>query len=62
MVNNNSAPRMIQPTSADWEMFVGTVGEEHCRMKLEIIVLNRLLLEHAAQIGELTKLKDEAKS
>ncbi len=50
----------VQPTTEDIQVLLAS--EEHCRMKLEIIVLGRLLREQVAQIGELSKPKRKAKS
>ncbi len=50
----------VQPTAEDIQVLLAS--EEHCRMKLEIIVLNRLLREQVAEVERLSKpTEDEEK-
>ena len=50
----------VQPTTEDFQMLLAT--EEHCRMKLEIIVLNRFVREQAAKIEHLSKSEGDGPS
>ncbi len=49
----------IQPTSEDLNRLLET--EEHCRMKLELIVLNRIIREQAAEIKGLAEPSPDGK-